>query len=487
VYNTGRRYNTDTFYNQVFLPWHPIPWYDRLGFAVPVVVNAHMEPVFLLQDAYDIILHQTLGSEDRLEFKLPLKPGMEKLETGVLLDLSGSIYRTIVLANKEENTGARHLHIEAWASWYDLLKMPEIPAREWENTTAAEVLNYLIFGTGWQAGSVTFTPHRPFVFRGGCNRLDALRELERIFQVELGFQTRNRLVAIREARGEDRHVFFLRGKNLRRAQEEKNIIEVVTRVYPRGRGGLTIETVNNGIPYLEVASGYTPPPSAVLIAEEFADPNQLKEYAQAFLDAVSQPRVSYECGIVDLAVLPGFEEEQVKLGDVVTVYDEDSGININTRVVRMKYFVEEPWRSDIELAVVRKDLAATLNQVRRSVTLFETADNLGRKDIEHLSVFNLLLNSRAESSTAYWINDGWMVDSTQGHSGRASFRAEGVFGVSKTLTQTVHPSWRDSYVLSLRAALTNVQLGPSGRAGVEITIHYEDNTSETQFVSLVLR
>jgi hypothetical protein len=301
------------------------------------------------------------------------------------------------------------------------------------------------------------------------------------------FRKKNRIVSIREARGGDRHVFFLRGKNLRRAQEEKNIIEVVTRVYPKGRGGLTIETVNNGIPYLEVEAGYIPPPSAVLIAEEFADPNQLKEYAQAFLDAMSQPKVSYECGIVDLSVLPGFEEEKIALGDVVTVYDEDSGINVKTRVVRIKYFVEEPWRSDIELAAVRKDLAATFNQVRQSVALFETAEALGRKDIEQLSVFNLLLNSRAEGGTAYWMNDGWTVDSTKGYSGRASFKAEGALGVSKTLTQSVYPSWRDSYVLSIRAALENIQLGQSGRAGVEVVIYYEDGTSETQFVSLVLR
>jgi hypothetical protein len=41
-------------------------------------------------------------------------------------------------------------------------------------------------------------------------------------------------------------------------------------------------------------------------------------------------------------------------------------------------------------------------------------------------------------------------------------------------------------VLSLRAALENVQLGTNGRVGVEVVIHYEDGSSETRFVSLVL-
>lgn len=486
MYNTGRRYNTGKLYNQIVVPWQPISWYDRLGFAVPVIVNKQMEPVALLHEAYEIIVHQTLGSEDRLEFKLPVKPGMEALETGMMLDLAGSIYRTMVLANEEDTSGSRYLHVEAWALWYDLLKMPEVPAREWDNAPAVDVLTYLLSDTGWQTGDYVSSPNRPFVFRGGCNRLEALREIERIFQVELDFQTKQRTVSIRDAEGIERNVFFLRGKNLRRAQEEKNAIEQVTRVYPRGRGGLTIATVNNGITYLEVAGDYDPPPSAVLIAEEFTDPNQLKEYAQAFLEAWSQVQVSYECGIIDLSVLPGYEEEKVGLGDVVTVYDEDSGINVKTRVVRMRYFVEEPWQSEIELAAIRKDLSETFSQVKHSVALFETTDIVDRKDIEQLSVFNLLLNSRAESGTAYWINDGWAVDSTKGYSGQASFKATGALSVSKTLTQTVYPSHRDSYVLSLRAALENIQLGPNGRVGVEIVIHYEDGTSETQFISLVL-
>jgi phage minor structural protein len=486
VYNTGRRYNTGHLYNRILLPWHPVSWYDRLGFAVPVVVNRQMEPVALLHDAYEIIVHQTLGNEDRLEFKLPVKPGAEALETGTTLDLAGSVYRVMVLTNEEDDAGARYWQVEAWALWYDLLKAPDAPAREWENVVAAEVLSLLLSGTGWQAGDSPASSIRPFVFRGGCNRLEALREMERIFQVELDFQTKQKTVSLRDAAGEERNVFFLRGKNLRRAQEERNAIEQVTRVYPRGRGGLTIATVNNGISYLEVESGYDPPPSAVLTAEEFTDPNQLKEYAQAYLLALSQAQVSYECGIVDLSALAGYEGEKVSLGDVVTVYDEDSGIYVKTRVMRMRYFVEEPWRSEIELAAVRKDLSETLSQVKHSVALFDTADMVDKKDIEQLSVFNLLLNSRAESGTAYWINDGWTVDGTQGYSGGASFKAVGALGASKTLTQTVHPAHRDSYVLSLRAVLENIQLGPNGKVGVEIVIHYEDGSSETQFVSLVL-
>ncbi len=106
------------------------------------------------------------------------------------------------------------------------------------------------------------------------------------------------------------------------------------------------------------------------------------------------------------------------------------------------------------------------------------------ESLSDLMVFNYLLNSRADNGFAYWINNGWTVDASRGRSGMASFRCEGASGLTKTLSQTVRPSHRDSYTLSLAFETENIVKGPNGRVGVEIVIRYTDGSEETQFLEL---
>lgn len=484
MYNTGRRYNTGERYNLTQEFWQAPAWYTHLGHALPIVVDNQLRVAALLHQAYEIVVNEALAGEDRLTFRLP-HPVPAELVAGALLDLAGKIYRVMILTNTEDVQGTRVAEVEAWARWYDLIKMPELPAQEWIGASVLDVLTWLLPGSGWTRQAVTVTAMRNLRWGGGANRLECLREMEKVFNAEIAWDTVARTISVIPAGGVDTGVFFLRGKNLRKAEVETNIADMVHRLYPRGHQGLTISGVNNGLPYLEVPSLYDPPPSAVLVAEEFTDPQQLKEYAEIVFATMNTPQTSYTCGIVDLSALPGYEEEGVGLGDVVTVFDEEAGINIKTRVVRMRYSVEEPWNSEIELSTVRQDLSHSIRAIQRDVMRFEAADAVTSQDIAQLMVFNHLLNSRADDGFAYWVNDGWVVDNTRGFSGPASFRAVGVPGVSKTLMQTIWPAHRENYVISLRALLENVHLGAQGKVGVEVVVHYTDATSEVHFVSLV--
>ena len=488
MYNIGRRYNTGERYNILPVPWQAPAWFTHLGHALPIIVDSQLQPVALLHQAHKIFVHETLAGENRLTFSLP-HPALVELTAGALLDLAGKIYRVMIFGKRDDTQGTRLVEVEAWALWYDLIKMPELPAQEWTEASVSEILAWLLPGSDWTAGAVTIITRRNLRWGGGCNRLEALRGMERMFNAEIVWDTVARTVSVRDAGGTDTGMFFLRGKNLRKAEAEVSIVETIHRLYPRGHQGLTIAIVNNGIPYLEVPSPFTPPPSAVLKAEGFTDPQQLKEYAEAVFATMNTPQVSYMCGIVDLSAMPGYEDESIDLGDIVTVYDEDAGIDVKTRVVRMRYSVEEQWNSEIELSTVRPDLSHMIKEaqqiVEEALVLFEVAEAVATGDISQLMVFNHLLNSRADDGFAYWTNDGWMIDNTRGFSGPASFRAVGAPGVSKTLTQTVWPAHRENYVINLRALLENVVLGTGGKVGVEVVVHYTDDTSETHFMPLV--
>ena len=99
--------------------------------------------------------------------------------------------------------------------------------------------------------------------------------------------------------------------------------------------------------------------------------------------------------------------------------------------------------------------------------------------------FNLLRNSRADDGLAYWTSSGFETDGTNGASGTASFKAEGVSGMTKSLLQTVYPANRDSYCLSAQIGSENLKkLSDNSQIGIEIVIEYEDGTTESRFIDL---
>jgi phage minor structural protein len=344
----------------------PPAWYTLLGYVPPILVDSHLRPVALLHQAHEISVHETLAGEDKLTFNLPHSAPAE-LTAGALLDLAGKIYRTMILGNKDDQ-GTRIIDVEAWALWYDLAKMPELPAHEWIGATVLEILAWLLPGSGWTAGTVTVTARRNLRWSGGVNRLECLREMERVFNAEIVWDTASRTVSVVMGGGEDTGEFFLRGRNLRKFEVETDIRDTAYRLYPRGRKGLTISTVNNGIQYLEVPSPFDPPPSAVLVAEEFTDPQQLKEYAEVVFATMNTPRKNYRCKVADLSGIDP-TVQRPKVGDIVTVYDETTDIQVRTRVVGLVWKTDQPEDTGIELSTTSLDMAELANRLRDYVEL----------------------------------------------------------------------------------------------------------------------
>src|SRR5690606_896217 len=218
--------------------------------------------------------------------------------------------------------------------------------------------------------------------------------------------------------------------------------------------------------------------------DSFTSPYQLKEWAEERLAELSRPRVSYSIQVMDLSVLTGWEHETFELGDIVTVDDQELGIRIKTRIVKKYYNVQEPWKTTIELSTKLRELGDAAMNWQQSSSALESAETVDRQDIAQLMVFNYLLNSRADDGFAYWVNSGFTIDNTNGFSGPASFKAVGVPGAAKSLLQTVYPAHRENYTISARIATQNLKKGANGRVGIEVTLYYEDGSTETKFLEL---
>lgn len=66
-----------------------------------------------------------------------------------------------------------------------------------------------------------------------------------------------------------------------------------------------------------------------------------------------------------------------------------------------------------------------------------------------------------------------------------SSKCEAALGTTKSLSQTVYPANRESYTFSAQIASENLVKGSAGQVGIEVTIEYEDGTTEVRFIDLI--
>lgn len=153
--------------------------------------------------------------------------------------------------------------------------------------------------------------------------------------------------------------------------------------------------------------------------------------------------------------------------------------------MRREYNLQEPWNTVLELSTTLKNLGSSVSTLDTIADSLEGTSVVSNNDIRELVPFNHLRNSRADDDMAYWINSGFEADGANGASGTASFKAVGVAGMTKSMSQTVYPSNRSSYTLSAQIASDDLEkLSDDAQVGIEVVIEYEDGTTETRFIDL---
>ncbi|PKK40491.1 phage minor structural protein [Clostridiaceae bacterium JG1575] len=463
---------------------HDIPKapYDRLGYARPVVLDSNGAWEAVLGKAFDIIVTGEVNGADTLEFKLPYSdPKRSALDNEKQVQIAGDIYRVRTVTDEKNSDGSGILTtVYAEAAFYDLTFSVEKDAMEFNAALAKEPLEYALDGTGWSVGTVNVSTLRTWTCQEK-NALAILRMAQQIHGGDLVFDSRNRQVSLLVFSGKDSGALFAYRKNLTGIKRVVDTRSLVTRLYAYGKDGMTFAAINNGKEYVEDFTYTSDVRVSTLDLSNFTNPYQMLEYTNLRLAGYAQPRVSYVLSAMDLSVLTGYEHEQWNLGDIVTVDDRDLGITIKTRVIRREYNLQEPWKTVLELSTKLRELGDSSNDA--------LADQFGQssligQEIKDMVPFNHLRNSRADDGFAYWQNSGFEVDAENGVTGTASFKAVGVSGSTKSMSQTVTPANRRNYTISAQIGSDNLVKGSNGQVGIELVFTYEDGSTETRFIDL---
>lgn len=461
--------------------------YHKLAGALLVVYDQNNKQLGVLENADEPTLEQEVNSMDLLHFYLPYNdPKREFIVNENIIEVVKSRYVIRDIA-KVRKSGRLELEVLCEATWYDLQKQEPMTVFSWENATPEEMMADMLQGTGWGVGKVEINTRRDLKLPDAyTNRLKALKELPKVFNGELKFNTDTQTVDFLESIGKDSGAAFVYSKNMKEVEYIYSTRNLVTKLYLYGKDGMTIEDAHpEGLPYLENYE-YTNK-KVVLVAkdERFTNPYHLYERGQYALSILSKPVGSYLIKLADLSILTGLSHEEFSLGDNVRVYDKDLEINDKKRIMRWKYNLKRPWETEVELETPQPTLSELLTGIQEGAG-FLSEDAVTSDDMLNLSIFNYLLNSRADDGFSFWTNNGWEIDPVNGFSGNASFKAVGEEGLNKEMSQEVFPSHREEYTISFRAATDDIILGPSGKVGVYIQIKYEDGTEdEPVFIPLI--
>ena len=153
---------------------------------------------------------------------------------------------------------------------------------------------------------------------------------------------------------------------------------IVTRLYPVGRDGLTIESVNDGVDYIEDHRYTDEVIAAAWVQESYEDASSLLRDAKRYLSTVCQPTREWSLSLADRYMLnkTKYPADQISIHDKIEIYDEALGI-VEANVSSYIEYPESPqnntvtcrtgWASDSSfLERINKMLSDTSYSVTRA-------------------------------------------------------------------------------------------------------------------------
>ena len=450
-----------------------------------VVLDADGNAEAVLENAYDVIITGEVNGIDTLEFNIPFRDSKRSyLDNEKQIQAGDETYRIRTVTDEKNEQGAAITSVYAEAAFYDLGFSVRKTEQSFNADTADVSMAYALQDTGWKVGTVNVRTKRTWTSTEK-NALAVLRKVQDLHGGDLIFDNANRTVSLLTFSGNDSGALFCYRKNMKSIKKVVDTQSLITRLYAYGKDGMTFASINDGKEYVEDTSYTNEVRVSTLDCSNFTNPYQMLEYANMRLADYAAPRVSYVLNAMDLSVLTGYEHEAWKLGDIVTVKDDELNLSVKTRIVRREYNLLEPWNTVLELSTTLRELGDSSSQWDAAADTLASTNLVDSQEMKDLVPFNHLRNSRADSGFNYWENSGFEIDTENGVSGTASFKCEGALDTTKSLSQTVTPANRNSYTISCQIASADLKAGENGQVGIEVTIEYEDGTTETRFVDLL--
>lgn len=315
-----------------------------------VVVYEDGKPAAILQDAFDVIVTAEVNTESTLEFSLYFTDKKRPfLDNQKEVRIEGQAYQVKTITDKKEGGKPKTTHVYAENLYYGLARAARLETAVFDAVRAGTPMSYALQDTGWDIGSIETSAARSFE-SSADNPLALLQLIADVYHGELVFHSIEKTVDLVEQTGSDRGMAFHYKKNMKSMERTISTTSLITRLYATGKDGMTFSAINGGHAYVEDHSYTDEVLVGSLDCSSFTSAEDMLAYARMRVADYGRPNYSYALSVLYLQHLPGHGHEAYGLGDTVRVVDEELGLDLKTRIVRMEKDILEPWNTKVELS-----------------------------------------------------------------------------------------------------------------------------------------
>lgn len=368
----------------------------------------------VLNNAYNVKETRILNDTGSIEFDYPYDEKARLISQNMLVSVNGHIYE--ISRTTRNMNGADSLHVYGTPHFvYEAQKafIPTIGDHIGETSRAVlqaavkiisdfkeEVKEKCIFhimtnaeltekGMKWVADDELLID---FFATDKTNLWDVIKTIiENLGRGEIFHETtidsNNNIVcniAIVERIGTDNGVRLRLEKNMQSLSIERNVSDMITRLWAFGSDDLTVSSVNGGKAYIDspniekygVQEGYKDY-SDYTSAEKLYR-NAKWEFDEKNEDRIDTPQLTISGKLIDLSKLAEYgAAEKLEIGDTVHVFDID-GTEYVQRVIEYQAYPLEPKESNISIGHIRRDFFIGLWQTEQATkkhAKWQTANN----------------------------------------------------------------------------------------------------------------
>lgn len=323
---------------------------------------------------------------DSTFFRTRSEDGLMTLQFDISPD--HELYRYFVLYGTVEYDGQRYLinginerkTVSTITCELDLtgLNYNVYPTYNKSTVSFASVCSEILKGTGWTIVDADLVSARRTLELTDVTTLDILDYCQNstAYNTRYRFDTINKVIyCIKPYNNTDpTGTYFTDELNLSDMTYKGSTTSLVTRLYPYGKDGLSIASLNNGKDYLENHSYTDKVVSAIWRDERYTNKQTLLDDAKAKLAVLAVPEQSYTAKVIDLAkTLPDTYGDVLAfdLYDVVTLIDRKRKTRINYRIVEIKEYPADATLNTVTLSTVPAKVTGKLQTLQNKVTALD--------------------------------------------------------------------------------------------------------------------
>lgn len=312
-----------------------------------ILLDKNKVKIAALTQLKDYYIKEKINTEEVLAFSLSFADENNNLiEEECYIETEEQRY--IVKAIKNQSTLSRY---ECKLDLEELKSKLHLEGFNSVTLTVGETIRLAIAGTGWSVEDKEAPARKRSLKLDATNALDIINKAIKKFSCEIRFNTKEKIIIVKEKFGNNKGVYFSDQLNLKALNTTSDTLDFATRMYVRGKDGLTFSDINNGKDYVEDFSYSNKIINVLWSDARYTDKESMLEDAELKIKDICKPKKSYDVDILDLASIhPEYSFLSYGLGDEITLLSSKDKFSDKQRIVELTRYPLEPEKNNAIIA-----------------------------------------------------------------------------------------------------------------------------------------